>query len=147
MPVAAGRRRRLVLFAGGIVVLAVLTGLIVYLVVTPGVRGSPKQSSTGTEALPSVPAGARAAARDLISGDDTRVRAALSPALAAQLTGDGIGAPSGTALTLDPKWSQRGDHAAASGTLTSPGHPSAKVLIGFVSNDGQWRVTFVERYP
>lgn len=135
----AGRGARIGVWAAlaGLVVAGVLVGVLVSM-------------RAGSDGMPGgqAPAGAVAAAADVVSGDDQRARVGLSPALSARLPGASAIAPAGSTLTLDPaSWGQSGDYASAIGQLTVSGKSARRVFVGFVDVDGGWRVTGIEATP
>jgi hypothetical protein len=137
-------RRRILI--GVPVLLALLGAAIVLWFLVPG-SGSPRTSPTLSPPMigGTVPADAFQTAHDLVSGIDGKVRAALTPALAAQMPAPGTMARPGTRLDLDARsWNQQGDFASATGRLTSPGRAPERILVGFVHSGGRWRVTITE---
>jgi hypothetical protein len=144
--VSANQARRRVTVVAAAVLVAILAGSIVLWIAArngPAPTGEPDVVLGGP-----VPAQAAQAARDVVSGDDGRMRAALSPALHEVLPGPDAIAPAGSTVELDAgSWYQQGTHAAATGTLTTPGRAPHRVAVGFVSVDDRWRVTVMERLP
>lgn len=91
------------------------------------------------------PTGAIAAVRQLTTGASaTEQRAALAPALAAELP-PGQPFPAGTSFNpLAGSWAQSGDYAHLTGTLREPGAAPVQVEVGLMLSGGQWLVTFEE---
>jgi len=89
-----------------------------------------------------VPAGARNAAKQLVTGTPDQQRAVITPELAAVLP-TGTLFPTGSSLTLDTTgWHQAGNYANATGMLHLPGQAPQRVEIGFAQRSGSWLVTF-----
>lgn len=87
----------------------------------------------------SIPAGAQAAVRLLVSA---RGRQALTPELNAFLPKGRLFA-AGTTFTARPgSWHQAGAYANVSGVLRGPGTSPAEAEIGLVQMRGHWLVTF-----
>jgi hypothetical protein len=142
---AAARRRPRVAVVVAAVLVAICAGSVV-LWLRPG-GNSPLARPHVTDVVwgGQVPHQAAQAARDVVSGDENLVRAALSPALAGHLPGPGAVAPAGSTVDLEAgSWNRYGLHAAATGLLTVPGQPPRRVTVGFVLVDGRWRVTVME---
>jgi hypothetical protein len=95
----------------------------------------------------SVPTGATATTRNLVSGSQATQRAALAPSLAAALP-KGALFPVGSTIALNAdSWEQTGKYANATGVLTEPGKAAVPVEIGFIDTTGTWLVTFEEALP
>lgn len=141
------QRRAIVGIAGVVAAAAVV--LVVAWFVSGGLSGADSDAtSSPSVAAPPVPEGAAMAARDVVSGDDGRARAALSPALDELISPSSAIAPTGSTLEFEPdSWAQRGNYASAIGQLTEPGQPARRVFIGFVLRDDRWRVTALEPTP
>lgn len=90
------------------------------------------------------PASANAAVHALVSDDPRQRNGALTPELARLISNSAHPQP-GSNISLDQDgWSQLDHFAAATGTLTVPGKPPEKIVIGFKEVSGRWLVTFEE---
>ena len=104
-------------------------------------------AATGrTSASRDTPAGAIAAVRRLTTGSSAAgQRAAVAPALTAELP-PGRLFPAGTSFTPQAgSWAQSGDYAHLTGTLREPGAGPAQAEVGLMLSGGRWLVTFEER--
>jgi hypothetical protein len=93
------------------------------------------------------PAQATAAVTTFVNGTSDERRAALSPALASQVsTLPGSGAPSASAEVEVRGWRADGVFAAATATVRSPGG-NVEMDVGFREVAGTWRLTFAQVRP
>jgi hypothetical protein len=108
-------------------------------------RAEAAAAASRTSAARDTPAGAIAAARQLIAGNSAaEQRAGVAPALAAELP-PGRLFPAGTSFTPRAgSWAQSGDYAHLTGTLREPGAAPAQAEIGVMLAGGRWLVTFEE---
>lgn len=99
----------------------------------------------GSGTAKGTPPAAIAAVRQLTTGTSaTDQRAAVAPALAAELP-PGQPFPAGTSFTpLAGSWAQSGNYAHLTGTLREAGAAPVQVEIGLMLSGGRWLVTFEE---
>lgn len=142
--------RKWVLGAGTVVaVVAVSAGVLWWGATSDSEPGGQQTSAAWPSYGPGepVPAEARRVAETLASGDERAQRDTVMPELADVLP-PGRLFPPGTTLRLDENsWHEHDGHANAAGQLSMPGEPSRKVVVGFVEQDGAWRVVFAEVIP
>jgi hypothetical protein len=139
------RSRLLIILVSAAVALVAIAGYVLWGTGTPPAT-DPASDPAQADWIPGGPPPPEAAdtVGRLSSADPAERRSALAPDL------DSIVAeinplPDQATLVLDPQgW--RGDDAfaAATATLTVPGQPGSRIMIGFERVDGAWLVTFEE---
>jgi hypothetical protein len=135
--------RRFILPGAALVLVAVAAVVIAVIYFRHHGASGPAHAVGAHAAAPA--AGAIAAVRQLTTGTSaTEQRAAVAPALAAELP-PGQPFPAGTSFTpLAGSWAQSGDYAHLTGTLREPGAAPVQVEIGLMLSGGRWLVTFEE---